>query len=189
MKVVLIPCAATEWREEGRLLGRVELPPAEAAEAQCAAWAEQLTPLGLKQIYHGPDELARRTAELLGRKLLVPTKAVAGLAEVDVGLWAGLTDGQLKARFASVHRELREAPLNVSPPGGENLGAAAARLEAFLKKQAKRNGRATLGLVLRPVAFAMVWCTLTGQPASAVWDAAKRLCEPVVVEYPVPAAV
>ena len=184
MKVALIPCAATEWQEEGRLLGRVELPPAPAAEEKCQHWAAKLQPLGVQQIYHAPDELATRTAKLLGRKLVVPTKPAQALAEVDVGLWAGLTEQQLKSRFSSAHRELREAPLNVSPPGGENLGAANARLRAFLNKQMKRDGQAAFAVVLRPVSFAMARCALEGREPAGVWEAAGRRMDPIVLEIP-----
>jgi probable phosphoglycerate mutase len=184
MKVALIPVASTDWREEGRLLGRVELPPNDACEPQCAEWAEILRPLDLKNLFHAPDELATRTAKLLGRRLVVPTKASEGLAEVDVGLWAGLTDAQLKSRYAKAHRTLCEAPLNVSPPGGEPLEQARSRLGHFLKKQVKRNGAQAIGLVLRPVALAMTRCALEGSDASAMWDTAQRVAAPVIIQVP-----
>jgi broad specificity phosphatase PhoE len=183
MKVVLIPCAATEWRQEGRLLGRVELSPCTEARKQCEHWAAELKSAGLAQIYYGPDELSRETARWLGQRLAVPTKCSEQLAEVDLGLWAGLTDQQLKARFASAHRELREAPLHVNPPQGENLGAADQRLQAFVRKQMKRNGTAAVGLVLRPISFAMLWRRLAGEQAPEVWEGARDSLRPVVIDY------
>ncbi len=185
MKVVLIPCAATEWREEGRLLGRVELSPGTEAQKQCGQWAAELESAGLSQIYHGPDELATDTAQRIGRCLSVAIKCTDDLAEVDLGLWAGLTDQQLKSRFASAHRELREAPQNVNPPEGENLGDAEDRLRNFLRKQAKRNGngKPAVGLVLRPLSFAILWRALAGEAAPEVWEAVRNSRHPVVVDY------
>lgn len=182
MKVALIPCAANEWVEKGRLLGRVELSAGPSLEDETNQWAAALVGLGLKQIYHAPDELATRTARILGRKLVVPTRVAEGLAEVDVGLWTGLTEEELKSRYASAHRELCEAPLNVSPPGGESLGAADKRLKGFLQKQAKRNGEATVGLVLRPVSFVMARCALEGRAASDVLETAKQARAPIVLD-------
>ncbi|MFH1748233.1 MAG: histidine phosphatase family protein [Planctomycetota bacterium] len=182
MKVVLIPCASTEWHEAGRLLGRVELHATSAGEDRCCEWIGELQTLGLAQLFHAPDDLATRTAKLLGRQLLVPTKAIDGLAEVDVGLWAGLTEDQLKSRYASAHRELCESPLNVSPPGGESLGAADLRLKAFLKKQTKRGDNGPVGLVLRPVSFAMARCMLEGRESKAVWETAQHMEHPVVID-------
>jgi broad specificity phosphatase PhoE len=184
MTIALIPCACTEWQTEGRLLGRVELTPTADGEAQCLHWIEQLKALGLKQIHHGPDELCTRTAELLARKLLVPTKAVRNLAEVDVGLWAGLTDAELESRYASAHHELCDAPLNVTPPQGEDLAEADARLKGFLKKELKRNGQAALGLVLRPVSFALARCALEHRDPSKLWETVRSVREPVIIEVP-----
>ena len=189
MKVALIPCATTEWRDEGRLLGRVELPPDRRNEEQCIHWAEQLRTLELKQIFHAPDELATRMAALVGRKLVIPTKPNDDLAEVDVGLWAGLTEAQLKSRYASAYRQLCESPLNVNPPGGESLGAANTRLRAFLKKQIKRNGRTALGLVLRPVSLAMAWCALDHHQPAEIWEKAKQTTQPIILELTTDAAM
>jgi len=182
MKVVLIPCGSTEWHDDGRLLGRVELPLTPAGEQQCADWAARLGGEGLERILHAPDELATQTAEVLARRLAVPTKALDDLVEVDIGLWAGLTEAQLKKRFASVHRELRESPLNVSPPGGESLSAAAERLGACIRKQIRRNGKKAIGVVVRPFSFALARWVLAGGEASGVWEEVRHASEPVVIE-------
>lgn len=182
MIVVLIPCGTTEWQEEGRLLGRVELPLTPAGQEKCTEWARRLSEVGLQCIYHAPDELTTRTAQVLARQLSIPTKALDDLAEVDVGLWAGLTESQLKARFASAHRELRDSPLNVNPPGGESLSGAADRLCGCIRKQIKKNGRKVIGLVVRPFGFAMVKCALEGGEFSEVWETAQHADEPVIIQ-------
>jgi broad specificity phosphatase PhoE len=168
MKIALIPCACTEWRTEGRLLGRTELSAAPAAEERCTAWVETLRLLMLARILHSPDELAKRTARLIGRALHVPARSVEDLSEVDFALWAGLTDEELRMRFASAYRQLEESPLAVTPPGGENLGVAAARLEACLRRRL-RGGEAAVGLVLRPVALALARYVLGEHEESRIW--------------------
>ncbi len=184
MKIVLIPCGHTEWHEEGRLLGRVELPLTEAGQQGCTAWAERLTPAGIQRILHAPDELATQTAAVVARRLCVPTRAVDDLAEVDIGLWAGLTESQIKTRFASAHRELGEAPLNVSPPGGEAFSAAAKRLRAAVRKQLRKDGVEAVGVVVRPLAFAVLRCTLEGRELTDVWAALRAAPEPAVIDNP-----
>ena len=148
MKIVLFPTAECEWRNKGRLLGRVELSPTDNGLAQGAGWAEQVAELGVKAIYHAPDELSQLTADAIGKPLDAARKSVDGLLEPDVGLWAGLTDEQLKSRFATAHRELEEAPLNIRPPEGEAFAKAFERLEAAIRKQIGRNGIPAIGFVL-----------------------------------------
>jgi len=182
MKIALIPCVPTEWQQEGRLLGRAELPAEPNGEETCARWAEQLRSLPLKWILHSPDELATRTAKWLGRLLIVPTRRAESLAEVDLGLWSGLTEDQLKARYASAHRELCEAPLNVEPPGGESLEAAQDRLISFLRKRLKRNTDEAFGVVLRPLAYALAWCALSADNPAGLWETAKRATQPKIID-------
>lgn len=182
MKVALIPCGTTEWHDAGRLLGRVELPLTEGGTQQCAQWAEQLQPLGIRRLLHAPDELAKQTAACLARRLSVPAKPLDDLVEVDVGLWAGLTETQLKSRFPSAHRQLCEAPLNVHPPGGEDLSAAAARLNTCIRKQVRKNGEEVLGLIMRPFSFALARCAFERRDQAGIWETARSASEPIVIE-------
>lgn len=182
MKVVLIPCGPTEWHDEGRLLGRVEVPLTAQGEQRCDQWRAALAAQSIRKIFHSPDDLASRTAGLIGNPLGIPTKPLEELCEVDVGLWAGLTEKEMKTRYATAHRELCEAPLNVRPPNGEKLSDAVARLQTCLKKRVKPNGKATIALVLRPFSFAVARCALQGQGFSSVWESARSVTDPVVVE-------
>lgn len=182
MKIALIPCGRSEWRSGGRLLGRVELSPTASAAEQYAAWSAMLRPLALTRIIHSPDELATTTAQALAQRLETTAKPLAGLVEVDVGLWAGLTDAQLKKRYASAYRQLLEAPLSVNPPSGEEFSSAVDRLESCLRKQLKRNGKGCIGLVLRPLVLALARCILEGTDVSSIWALSGRPDEPVIIE-------
>jgi broad specificity phosphatase PhoE len=182
MKVVLIPCGTTEWDDEGRLLGRIELPLTGAGQARVAQWTEQLRASGMKRVLHASDELATQTATVVARQLAIPMKALDELAEVDLGLWTGLTEAQLKSRFGSAHRELREAPLNVIPPGGENLRAAYDRLLACIRKQLKKSGHGVVGVVLRPFSLALVRAGLAGSEPTDLWEATRAIADPAIVE-------
>jgi ribonuclease H / adenosylcobalamin/alpha-ribazole phosphatase len=182
MRIALVPCGGTEWCCEGRLLGRVELPPAADSAAQIEAWTAVLRAVGVQRMLHGPDELTRCTAELIAGRLGIPTRGLEDLVEVDFGLWAGLTEQQLKQRFVTAHRELREAPLNVSPPGGENLRAAAERLRTCIDRQIRKNGVSALGVVVRPFALALAQHALVGSAVSTVWETARHARRPVIIE-------
>jgi len=182
MKVALIPCGVTDWRQQGRLLGRVELALTPDGEAQCATWGEELRPAMLGRIFHAPDELSRETAERLARRLNLPTKELDDLEEVDLGLWTGLTESELRKRFSKAHRLLAESPLSVTPPEGENLADAAQRLRACLKKRIKANGKAGVGLVMRPFALAMARYLLEGRAPGELWEASQHGDEPILMD-------
>jgi len=183
MKVVLIPCGATEWHDQGRLLGRVELPLTEDGERAGASWCEQLKGLGLKRIMHAPDdELAAQTAALLVRRLGVPAKALDELQGVDVGLWAGLTETQLKSRYPSAHHGLCEAPLSVQAPGGEALQAASQRLTDAIQKMVNRNGASAVGIVLRPLALVLAQGGLAGATPGDLLEVMRGVTGPIIMD-------
>ena len=131
---------------------------------------------------HSPDGLAAETARALARPLKATVRSVDDLAEVDLGVWAGLTDEQLSTRFASAYRQLEESPLSVTPPDGENLGQARQRLARALQR-ATRNMKRNVAVVLRPVALALLVQELTGLPEEQVWEARRR-DEPLILDYP-----
>ena len=182
MKVILIPCGATEWRDSGRLLGRVEVPLTDEGRARCGQWAGLFGDERPVCIYHSSDELATETAALIAKPLKVPTKSIRGLDEVDVGLWAGLTQEQLKSRYESAFRQLCESPLNVSAPDGETFGEAVERVTRSLKKKLKRNGGAVTGFVMRPLALAATRCDMEERPMSEFWATSMQADAPVVLD-------
>jgi broad specificity phosphatase PhoE len=182
MKVALIPCGASEWRQQGRLLGRVELESAPDAKAQCAAWSERLRPAMLHRIFYAPDELSKATAQAIARELNVPAKPLDALVEVDLGLWAGLTEEELKTRFAKAHRQLVDSPLKVSPPDGEDFADAVGRVRSGLKKRIKPNGKQAIGLVMRPLVFAMARYVLEGSEPVKIWETSQSNTDPVVLD-------
>lgn len=183
MKIALIPCGPTVWRRSGRLLGTVELPLAEDAPALLGRWAEGLRPVGLARIVHAPDGLSKATARALAKALRVSPRVMPALAEVHLGLWTGLTAAQLSQRFGSAAEKLEDAPLNVAPPEGESLAAAATRIGTALQRCLHREAHSAIGIVARPMALALARGWLDGARYESVWQKVLAPDDPVVVEW------
>ena len=182
MTITLIPCDATEWRDEERLLGRVELPLTPAGEALGALWSEGLKSADLAVLLHSRDELSTAFGKRLARSLAIPRRSVPGLEEIDLGLWTGLTPDQLHSRYESAYEELTEAPLNVSPPEGESFHESFERLHGALKRVFKTYGAdARLAIVLRPFALAMVRYILKDSELTPIWDVLEETREPRMI--------
>ncbi len=177
MNLTLVPVGECEWRIEGRLLGRAELSLTEHGEQQAAEWARQLTGRGVAKVFHSPDELATRTAEIIAGALGTSSKALEEVSEVDFGLWTGLTDEQLEARFQSAHRQLHEAPLSVTPPNGEEFVAAADRARQRILKMSKRLAGQSVVLVLRPMILALTRWVIERGDAAVLWQDAAAPSE------------
>lgn len=181
MKLVLVPVAPTEWSLDGRLLGRTELPLGDDWPATASRWAQVLREAGVTLVLHSPDGLATQTATTLAKALRVRRRGVEDLAEVDFGVWAGLTDEQLAARYSSAFRQLEDAALSVHPPGGEPLRDAAERLRIRLQRLLRRHRDATAALVLRPAMLGLALWKLRRLPAEQIWTLIRDAGEPVLV--------
>lgn len=83
----------TEWNRLGRLQGRSDIPLNAHGEAQAAFLRPQLKPYGFRSIAASPLLRARRTAEILNAELDLPIHFIDALMEIDVGPYAGTSDG------------------------------------------------------------------------------------------------
>lgn len=182
MTIALIPCGDSEWREQGRLLGRAELELTVEGHTECADWAAQLAGAGLSRLHHSSDDLATQTARQISRALGAPAKRAHELDELDLGLWAGLTEADLEVRYESAHHQLGENPLTVTPPDGESFQAAVERIQNYLQRRFRRDRGASIGLVVRPIVLSIARCLLEPLPLMRLWELSHEPPTPLVLE-------
>lgn len=188
MKVALVPSAPCDWRSKGRLLGRVELSPCDD-DSWFDSYVQPLEPLKVARVLHGPDDLSKGLAKRIAKRFGGAVKEADDLVEVDLGLWAGLTEEDLRKRFGRAYRQLYDDPMSVNPPNGEPFATAAERIRKALEKRLKktRGAKDTTVLVLRPLAFALARCILGGEDQRRMWEFAEGPDASVLAESP-PAA-
>jgi len=172
--LVLIPWALTDWSASGRFTARTSLPLTEAGCAQAQAWGRELAKRELHAIYRSAEQTSRETAEAVAAGAVARVRGLEGIEEVCFGLWEGLTEESLRTRFPKAHRRWKEDPSSVCPPEGEGLAAAAERLHMALRTVLRKAERANVGVVLGPVACALVRCDLEQEPLNRVRDMAIR---------------
>ncbi len=148
--LVLVRHGQSTWVAEGRFQGRLDPPLSRLGLAQArrtGAWlAAPGGPPGLglptppHEIVHSPLLRAARTAEIIaaavrtstGRPSIPLRRADAGLAEVGMGAWEGLTIAEVDARWPAEHAAWRADAQGTTPPGGEPLRAGNDRVRAAL---------------------------------------------------------
>lgn len=166
IRVVLIACGSTEWDADNRICGSADVPlcPQGAAAAQAAAEATASEPVAL--VLHAPDEASAATAAAIAKAHDAKTRAVEGIAEMNLGLWEGLRREEFADRYPTASRGWRDDPASVSVPEGETLAAADERIIADLAKALERTrvGEAAVAVVLRPIAYGLATAWLRHQP-------------------------
>lgn len=94
----------TDWNREGRFQGHADPPLNDLGRAQARELADRLAREPLAAVYASPLRRAYETAEIVAATHDLPLRSVAGLREVDVGSWSGLTRSEIEARFPEGYR-------------------------------------------------------------------------------------
>jgi broad specificity phosphatase PhoE len=124
----------TDWNRDGIWQGWADPPLNETGRAQARALAEQLRDVPFDAVYASDLQRALETAEILAEPPGVPVRTDAGLREIDIGSWSGLTRAEIDERFPHGER-----------PDGETREQHAARVLAAVERIARANpGRRVL---------------------------------------------
>lgn len=166
----LFRCCATAWNDAERLRGTTDLPALESEVAAMRELAARM-PEGPEVLYHPPDEAAAETAQVVAARFACRVRGLPDLGEPDLGLLEGLAMHDFEKRFESRHAEWMASPLTVEPPEGEPLAQARIRiLEALAEVLARHRRSMRVGVVLHPIALAMVRDTLARGDGSRLWE-------------------
>lgn len=159
--LVLIPWPETAWSQAGRITSRTPVPLTDAGRRQAHAWGTGLASSGLGVVYSGEESAATETARIVAEPAQAKHKALSELAEVDAGLWDGLTAEELKLRDPRVFKRWCEDPSGVCPPEGEDLSEAYVRLrDSLAKLTGNKRANRSVAVVLGPLAFGVARCVI-----------------------------
>jgi broad specificity phosphatase PhoE len=136
------------------MTGRTPLPLSDNGSRELAEWANALAGRELRAVYCGDDPTSQATGKVLAQRAEVRLKVTSGLAEVDVGLWEGLTDEQVESRFPKLFKRWVEDPASVCPPNGEPVAQACTRVMDSVHRIARKHRGSSVAVILGPLAMA-----------------------------------
>lgn len=173
--ILLMKAGTTSWDDEGRLCGVTDLPTTEDSLNQLKQSVQTSELAGFRSeidlILCGPSDAAMDCVKQLSGASGAKVKVVDDFAELNLGLWEGVLRSDLEERFPSVYAQWAAQPGNVAPPDGESMQVVQDRvLTALFKVLGKlKSEHPTVGVVLRPYAWAVVKCWLDQRSLSEVW--------------------
>lgn len=169
-RVLLIRSGPTQWEQTGRVCGCTDLPLDTGAEEAIRSELAGVRGCRLWLVASGPDEASRKTAELVAGEARCKVRALDDLREMSLGLWEGMLLSDLEEKFPTAYRQWSEDPSSVAAPGGESINEAQERLVSAIQGLLMRAkpGQA-VGVVLRPVAMALIRCWQAGDTTEGIW--------------------
>lgn len=155
-KLLLIRPGVTEYDQQGRIQGTLDIPLCEDGRRQVEAMIDELRAQPITAIFSSPNQAAAQTAEALGAALDVKVKELDSLQNLDHGLWQGLLVADVKTKQPKVYRQWQEQPETICPPQGETIVDAEERLTAAVTKLTKKYKAEGLVAVVLPEPAASV---------------------------------
>ncbi len=172
VQIILIRPGATDYVEQGRIQGTLEVPLNEQGTSEVARAVEALGNLGIEAIYASPCDPALQTGKALAEGLDVRFRKLDRMKNLDHGLWQGMLIEEVRRKQPKVYRRWQEDPDNVCPPQGEMLGEADQRVRAAIAKLHKRHRDGVIGLVVPEPLASLVRRHVNQDELGNLWKAA-----------------
>ncbi len=170
MQIVLVRPGVTNFDEEGRIKGKLDLPMSPRGVAQVDTTVKELADVPLDCVYCGPCQAAIQTAGALAAAKGVKVKVVDRLCNLDVGLWQGKLIEDIKFKQPKVYRRWQGKPETVCPPEGEMLSAAQQRIRQAIARIIKRYRHGAVAIVVQEPLASVLQSELTQTPMVDLWQ-------------------
>jgi broad specificity phosphatase PhoE len=167
--IYLIRPGETDFDQQARIKGTLDIPLNDHGVQQVAQVAAQLTDAGLEVLYAAPCQSAVETAEAIAKALKLKVKRVEGLRNLDHGLWHGKLIEEVRQTQPKVYRICQDHPEAICPPGGETLTSAKQRAQKALKRLLRKHKQGVIGVVASEPLATILRCCLQGVDLGDLW--------------------
>ena len=170
-RIILVRTCMTDFDEEGRIKGTLDLPLNQEGSEQAELAANALADREISIVYCSPSKSSEQTAEVLGQALDVRVKTLKHLQNLNQGLWQGMLVDELKEKQRKVYRQWQEQPETVCPPEGEMVADAQQRIKTALDKIVKKHKQQVVALVVPEPLASLVRSYLEQTQVGDLWEA------------------
>ena len=174
LKFLLIRPGVTDFDEQGRIKGTLNLPLNDHGIAQVAQTIDELAGEKIDAIYTSPCQCCQQTADLLAASRDMKTKTLKGLQNLNHGLWHGKRIEEVKQQQPKVYRQWQEHPETVCPPEGEPLADVRQRVETALAKLIKKHKDGVVALVVPEPLSSVISSLLNASTLGDLWQSKCR---------------
>ena len=171
LKILLIRPGTTDFDEQGRIKGTLDIPLNKQGAEQVAQTVGELSSQDIDAIYVSPCQCCEQTAAALGQGRDVRVKQLSNLKNLDHGLWHGKRIAEVKQQQPKVYRQWQEHPETVCPPEGESLDKAQKRVHEALAKIQKKHTHGVVAVIVPEPLTSVVRSVLKATALDDLWKA------------------
>ena len=171
VQIILIRPGSTDYDEQRRIQGTLDVPLNEQGSAEVARLIDGLRDLKLEAVYAPACQPALATAEAIAQAFQIKFKKLDRMHNLDHGLWQGMLIDEVRLKQPKVYRQWQERPQHICPPEGEMLDQAEDRVRAAMTRLLKRHKDGVIGLVVPEPLASLLRCMLNHGELGDLWKA------------------
>lgn len=175
IRFVLIRPGSTDFDDQGRMKGTLDMPLNTTGTGQVARAVSELNGMAIDSIYAAPCQSAQQTAAALAAGRDLKVKVLEKLGNIDHGLWHGKLIEEVRQKQPKVYRQGQDNPESICPPGGESLSIAKERVAAALAKLIKKHRHGVVALVVPEPLASIVRCVLDRSDLGDLWKSERDI--------------
>jgi broad specificity phosphatase PhoE len=171
VQMIVVRACSTDFDEQGRIKGTLDIPLSEAGQCQVGHLIGELHETPINVVYASPCRCAQQTAESLAADHRLKAKTLDELQNLDHGLWHGKLINEVRISQPKVFRQLQEHPETVCPPQGEPVGAALDRIRTLVSRLLRKHRSGTVAIVAPEPVASFVVAALNQTELGDLWKA------------------
>ena len=172
----------TVWNREGRIQGHTDVGLSDRGIEQATKLAQRLQAVRFDSAYASDLCRASETASIILNGRDVPLFPTHRLREYHKGVFEGMTDAELKARYPSEYPSYVAKDLDYAPDGGESTRQVSARMTCAINEIKERHLADTILLVGHGGSLRAAMMALLGMPLDANWRFVFGNCTLTIVD-------
>jgi broad specificity phosphatase PhoE len=175
LSIVLARPGSTEYDDQGRIRGTLDVPLSSNGTQQAARAAFELTSLPIEVVYTSPCQPAVETAEAIAKSAGAKTRKVERLQNLDQGLWQGKLVDEVRQAQPKTYKQYQDRPESVCPPQGEMLGDAQQRVNVAMDKIIRKHRSGVIVVVAPEPLASLVRRYITKRELGDLWKAGREM--------------
>ena len=168
--ILLVRSGMTDFDEQGRLQGTLDIPLNECGKHQISHVATLCQEHKVAQVYSAPCLAAQETAEIVGNTLQLKFRTHELLRNIDLGLWHAKCVDDIREKQPKLFKLANEEPESICPPNGESVWQTRERCRKFLNWCERKHQNETITVVLPAPMFGIFRSEAMHQPLENIWD-------------------
>jgi phosphoserine phosphatase len=171
VQMLLVRAGSTDFDEQGRIKGTLDIPLNEVGQSQVAQLVADLRGVRIDYLYASPNRSAQQTAASLATDHQVRLRTSTSWKTLTTGCGTASLIEEVRVSQPKVFRQLQEHPETVCPPQGEPLRAAFDRVREVLSRLVRKHREGVVAIVVPEPLASIVRSTLSQCEPGDLWKA------------------